>query len=70
MFVRYRGLLIHHGISYDKKNVLISNFLISSSQVADLSELGCTDTSDGDHDVSIWNLSVTLVIWNKEMIQY
>ena len=52
------------------KIYIYSDSHLASSQVADLSELWCADPSDGDHYVSIRNLSITLIIWVKEMIQF
>lgn len=43
-------------------------FLVSGYQVADLSEFWCADTTDGDHNVSIRNFSITLIIWVRESI--
>lgn len=43
-------------------------FLVSGYQVADLSEFWCADTTDGDHNVSVRNFSITLIIWVRESI--
>lgn len=63
------------GIQEDKSDEKVDPevphlFLISRSQVADLSELWCADASDSDHNVSIWNFSVTVIICVKEIVQY
>lgn len=37
-------------------------FSFSSTQVTNLSKLWRTDTSNSDHNVCIWNLSVAVIV--------